>query len=97
MSAFAELILLKSRFLDVLLGKEPPKALLVAPFKGFLGVYDIVDYGSDFLSYTRLAALGLASLMVGDAMNRLAELAAISRTPGCCSPRSSWWSATPST
>jgi V/A-type H+-transporting ATPase subunit I len=74
--AFAQLILLKSRALDVLLGKAKPKSLIVAPFKGLLGVYGLVNYGSDLLSYTRLAALGLASLMVGDAMNRMAGLAA---------------------
>jgi V/A-type H+-transporting ATPase subunit I len=73
---FVELILLKSRSLDVALGKAEPTSLIVAPFKGFLGVYGLVNYGSDLLSYTRLAALGLASLMVGDAMNRMAGLAA---------------------
>ena len=73
--AFVELILLKSRVLDVVLGKEPPKSLIMAPFKGLLGVYGLVGYGSDLLSYTRLTALGLASLMVGDAMNRMAGLA----------------------
>ena len=72
---FIELIVLKSRALDVLLGKERPKTLIVAPFKGLLGVYGLVGYGSDLLSYTRLTALGLASLMVGDAMNRMAGLA----------------------
>jgi V/A-type H+-transporting ATPase subunit I len=74
--AFAQLILLKSRALDVLLGKAKVKSLIVAPFRGLLGIYGLVNYGSDLLSYTRLAALGLASLMVGDAMNRMAGLAA---------------------
>ena len=72
---FVELILLKSRVLDVVLGKAASKTLLTAPFKGLLGVYGLVGYGSDLLSYTRLTALGLASLMVGDAMNRMAALA----------------------
>ena len=73
---FAELILLKARFLDPFFGAAPWKSLLVAPFRGFLGLYGVVGLGSDLVSYTRLAALGLASLMVGDAMNRLALLAA---------------------
>ncbi len=42
--------------------------------KGLLGLYGLVGYASDFLSYTRLAALGLASLLVGDTMNRLSGL-----------------------
>jgi V/A-type H+-transporting ATPase subunit I len=72
--AFVQLIVLKSRTLDVLLGKKPPRALISAPFKGFLGAYDLIGYGSDLLSYTRLAALGIASLMVGSAMARMAGL-----------------------
>jgi len=72
--ALLQVLILKSRVLDVLLGHAKPRALLVAPFKGFLGVYELVGYGSDLLSYTRLAALGIASLMVGAAMNRMAGL-----------------------
>lgn len=70
----AQLLLLKGRVLDVVTRVVPLWHLALVPFKGFLGMYGLVGYGSDFLSYTRLAALGLASLYVGDAMNRLTEL-----------------------
>jgi len=73
--AFAEVLLLKGRVLDPFFGMAKWTSLLVVPLRGFLGVYNMIGIGSDFLSYTRLAALGLASLMVGDAMNRLAGLA----------------------
>jgi len=61
--------------LDPFFGMAKWTSLLLVPLRGFLGAYNMIGIGSDFLSYTRLAALGLASLMVGDAMNRLAELA----------------------
>ncbi len=73
--AFIQLVLLKGRTLDIVLGRAPLWHIALIPLKGFLGLYDMVSFGSDFLSYTRLAALGLASLYVGDAMNRLTELA----------------------
>ena len=71
---FVGLMLLKGRLLDVVFGRAPLSHLALVPLKGFLGMYGMVGYGSDFLSYTRLAALGLASLYVGDAMNRLTQL-----------------------
>jgi V/A-type H+/Na+-transporting ATPase subunit I len=50
------------------------KGTVIGFGRGLLGLYGLVGYASDFLSYTRLAALGLASLLVGDVMNRLAGL-----------------------
>ncbi|MDP2233233.1 MAG: V-type ATP synthase subunit I [Actinomycetota bacterium] len=70
----AQLVLLQGRITDVLARRVPAWHLALVPLKGFLGLYGMIGYGSDFLSYTRLAALGLASLYVGDAMNRLTEL-----------------------
>lgn len=73
-AGFVQLVLLKGRVLDIAFGRVPAWHVALIPFKGFLGLYEMVSFGSDFLSYTRLAALGLASLYVGDAMNRLTEL-----------------------
>ncbi len=72
--AFVQLLLLKGGLLNVIARKVPAWHTALIPLKGFLGVYGVVGLGSEFLSYTRLAALGLASLYVGDAMNRLTEL-----------------------
>lgn len=36
------------------------------------GLYDIVSFFSDCLSYTRILALGLASAIIGDIVNTLA-------------------------
>ncbi|MBE0475578.1 MAG: hypothetical protein IBX62_00535 [Coriobacteriia bacterium] len=50
------------------------RAAVVGTLTGLYGVYGLVGFASDFLSYSRLAALGLASFLVGDVMNRLAGL-----------------------
>ena len=70
----AQLVLLQGGLIESILGHNPRWQIALVPFKGFLGLYGMVGYASDFLSYTRLAALGLASMYVGDAMNRLVEL-----------------------
>ncbi len=69
-----QLMLLQGGIIGVFARRVPAWHIALVPLKGFLGLYGMIGYGSDFLSYTRLAALGLASLYVGDAMNRLAEL-----------------------
>ena len=67
-------IVLKGQVLESLfVDRKPLSALLGIP-KGLLGLYSITGYVSDFLSYTRLAALGLASLLVGQVMNILANM-----------------------
>ncbi len=74
LAGFVIATLLKGHVIEYLVAGRIPRALLGIG-GGLLGMYGMVGYASDFLSYTRLAALGLASLMVGDVMNRLAELA----------------------
>ncbi len=64
---------LKGRIIEALLERKPLRALIGIP-KGLLGLYGLSGYVSDFLSYTRLAALGLASLLVGQVMNILAGM-----------------------
>jgi len=51
-----------------------PKETLIGLGRGLLGLYGLSGYLSDFLSYTRLVALGLASLLVGQVMNILAGM-----------------------
>lgn len=67
-------IVLKGQVLESLFVDRKPFAALLGIPKGVLGLYGITGYVSDFLSYTRLAALGLASLLVGQVMNILANM-----------------------
>ncbi len=67
-------VVLKGRVLERLFVDRSLGGTAAGVGKGLLGLYGLVGYASDFLSYTRLAALGLASLLVGDTMNRLAGL-----------------------
>ncbi|HET6497432.1 MAG TPA: V-type ATPase 116kDa subunit family protein [Coriobacteriia bacterium] len=69
-------IIFKGRILEEVFIHRSAKGTLIGFGRGLLGLYGLVGYASDFLSYTRLAALGLASLLVGDVMNRLAGLVA---------------------
>lgn len=43
-------------------------------FGGLLGLYDLVSYASDLLSYSRILALGLAAGVIGQVVNILATL-----------------------
>jgi V/A-type H+/Na+-transporting ATPase subunit I len=72
--AFGLALVLKGRMLEQALLHRSAKGTVIGFGRGLLGLYGLVGYASDFLSYTRLAALGLASLLVGDVMNRLAGL-----------------------
>lgn len=72
--AFGISVVLKGRIAEQLFVHRSPLGALAGIGKGLLGLYGLVGYASDFLSYTRLAALGLASLLVGDVMNRIAGL-----------------------
>ncbi len=50
------------------------KNILLKPFAGLYGLYSIVGYFSDTMSYSRLLALGLASAVIGVVVNKIAEL-----------------------
>ncbi len=43
-------------------------------FGGLLGLYDLISYASDLLSYSRILALGLAAGVIGQVVNILATL-----------------------
>ncbi|MDY0087709.1 MAG: V-type ATPase 116kDa subunit family protein [Coriobacteriia bacterium] len=73
-AAFGLTVVLKGRMLEELFIKRSLTGTAMGLARGLLGLYGLVGFASDFLSYTRLAALGLAGLLVGDVMNRLAGL-----------------------
>lgn len=50
------------------------KNWLLKPFSGIYGLYGVVGYFSDTMSYARLLALGLSSGVVAVVVNKLAEL-----------------------
>lgn len=50
------------------------KNIIMKFFKGVASLYDIVSYFSDLLSYSRILALGLASMVVGSVFNILGGL-----------------------
>lgn len=52
------------------------KNILLKPFSGLYGLYGVVGYFSDTMSYSRLLALGLASAIIGVVVNKIASLIA---------------------
>ena len=73
-TSFGLAVVFKGRILEEVFLRRSLKGALIGFGRGLLGLYGLVGYASDFLSYTRLAALGLASLLVGYVMNLLAGL-----------------------
>lgn len=58
--------------LVLITGGRKSKNIFGKIFGGLPGLYDIVSFFSDCLSYTRILALGLASAIIGDIVNTLA-------------------------
>ncbi len=52
------------------------RSLLLKFFSGLLSLYNVTQYLSDVLSYSRLFALGLASVVIGMVVNSVGDLAA---------------------
>ena len=50
------------------------KNILMKLGKGIFSLYDLISYGSDLLSYSRILALGLASSVIAQVVNILATL-----------------------
>jgi len=50
------------------------KNFIMKILKGFLGIYDLINYVSDLLSYSRILALGLASGVIAQVVNILGTL-----------------------
>ena len=51
------------------------KSIVGKFFKGLYSLYDIINYMSDLLSYSRIFALGLSGAIIGQVMNILGTLA----------------------
>ena len=45
------------------------KGIIMKLLKGLLGLYDIINYAADLLSYSRILALGLASAVIAQVIN----------------------------
>lgn len=58
--------------LVLITGGRKSKNIFGKIFGGLPGLYDVVSFFSDCLSYTRILALGLASAIIGDIVNTLA-------------------------
>lgn len=67
-------VVLKGHVLERLFVDRAPLRALMGIGSGLLGIYGLTGFLSDFLSYSRLAALGLSSLLVGQVMNLLAGM-----------------------
>ncbi len=50
------------------------KKFLMKIAKGFLGLYDLINYAADLLSYSRILALGLAASIIGQVVNILGTM-----------------------
>ena len=50
------------------------KNIVMKILKGLLGLYDLISYASDLLSYSRILALGLAAGVIGQVVNILATM-----------------------
>ena len=55
------------------------KKLLMKPLKGLLGLYGLVNFGSDIISYARILAIALSGTVLAQVFNILATY---SRSPG---------------
>lgn len=60
--------------LIVLFHAKDTKNPIMRFLKGLLGLYDIVNYMSDLLSYSRIMALGLSSAIIAMVINLLASM-----------------------
>jgi V/A-type H+/Na+-transporting ATPase subunit I len=67
------LVLVAAGILVLTQGRKQ-KIWLLKPLSGILGLYNITGYVSDLLSYSRIMALGLATGVIGFAMNLTAGI-----------------------
>ncbi len=74
--AFGQWIALTGAAGLILTQGRSQRSLLLKIFSGFLSLYNVTQYLSDVLSYSRLFALGLASVVIGMVVNSVGELAA---------------------
>ena len=67
-------ITLGAAVLIVLTHGRAEKNIFMKLGKGLLGLYDLVSYASDLLSYSRILALGLSSAIIGQVVNILGTM-----------------------
>ncbi|MGM9683476.1 MAG: V-type ATP synthase subunit I [Eubacteriales bacterium] len=67
-------VLIGSAVLIVLTHGRKEKNIILKLMKGFLGIYDLVSYISDLLSYSRILALGLAAAVIAQVVNILGTM-----------------------
>ncbi len=60
--------------LIVLTHGRAEKNIVMKLLKGLLGIYDLISYASDLLSYSRILALGLAAGVIGQVVNILGTM-----------------------
>ncbi len=72
-SLMGNILLAATAFLVLTQGRDQ-KSWVMKPVMGVLSLYDITAYLSDLLSYSRIMALGLATGVVGFAMNLTAGI-----------------------
>ncbi len=67
-------VTLSSAGLIVLTHGRNEKSLIKKLMKGLLGLYDLINYVADLLSYSRILALGLASAIIAQVVNILGTM-----------------------
>lgn len=72
--AVGKWVTLGAAILIVLTHGRAEKNILMKLAKGFLGLYDLISYASDLLSYSRILALGLAAGIIAQVINILGTM-----------------------
>ena len=67
-------VTLGAALLIVLTHGRGEKSILMKFMKGLLGLYDLINYVADLLSYSRILALGLASAIIAQVINILGTM-----------------------
>jgi V/A-type H+-transporting ATPase subunit I len=71
-------VALGAALLIVLTHGRGEKSLIMKLMKGLLGLYDLINYVADLLSYSRILALGLASAIIAQVINILGTMGGVS-------------------
>jgi V/A-type H+-transporting ATPase subunit I len=67
-------VTLGAALLIVLTHGRGEKSFIMKIMKGLLGLYDLINYVADLLSYSRILALGLASAIIAQVINILGTM-----------------------
>ncbi len=73
-AAFAPRLLIAGALFVMIAAGRHAKSWIAKPFAGLYGLYGLIGYFSDVLSYSRLMALGLATGVIATVVNQMAEL-----------------------